>query len=282
MLSPAKSEAILDSMRHFLSSSDKSPFLFKPSWAKVISGNEEGAFGWVSFHLLSGLIGPRKTISSSDSTLQQPYTLVEMGGASAQVTQLAKNAREAASIPIANRFTFVSDVERLEVYTHSYLGFGAEAAREKLNQWLLTSGRTEVLAMKTQMQFADTSSSSNSTIISDLTPAVIPVVSAEGSYRPTDGTVADPCLNPGMSRSSTTPRGDVFDGPDGKFNVTSAVSSISNSGLCVSSVKNIFLHKDSHTCGIQKTKAGVQQAGAELLTFDCVRQPAFVTQSGEG
>jgi hypothetical protein len=231
---------------------------------------------------LTGMIGPRKTIAPG-ATLQQPYTLIEMGGASAQVTQLAKNAQEAASIPMANRFTFESDVERLEVYTHSYLGFGAEAAREKLNQWLLKSGRAQVQAMRTQMQLTNTSSSSNSST-SNSTPPVA-VVTAEGTYRLADGTVADPCLSPGMSRSSSTPREDVFDGPAGIYNVTSAVSSSSDSsgvssGLCLSSMKNIFTKSDPYTCGLQKTKTEVAKKTAYSLTFDCVRQPAFVTQSG--
>ena len=83
MLETSKSEAVLVSVRAFLSSPESSPFKFKPAWASVISGNEEGGFGWIAFNYLKKIIGPKKT---TDSTT--PYAVIEMGGASAQVNDL--------------------------------------------------------------------------------------------------------------------------------------------------------------------------------------------------
>ena len=52
---------------------------------------------------------------------------MEMGGASAQVTQIAsKNVPEAW-------FSFVMGTKTYMLYTHSYLGYGLEQAREKLS-----------------------------------------------------------------------------------------------------------------------------------------------------
>lgn len=80
LLELKKSEAILYSVRSFLSDTKQSPFYFKPSYAQVISGNEEGAFGWIAYNYLKRVIGPLKL----ESIL--PYAVVEMGGASSQVS----------------------------------------------------------------------------------------------------------------------------------------------------------------------------------------------------
>jgi len=129
MLEPSKSDAVLNSVRTFLSSKETSPFLFRPSWASVISGNEEGGFGWIAFNYLKKIIGPKKSANSPS-----PYAVIEMGGASAQVSQLAPTQAEAALIPPKYQFTFTIEGAKYELYTHSYLGFGAEQAREGLNR----------------------------------------------------------------------------------------------------------------------------------------------------
>jgi hypothetical protein len=79
MIEKSESEAILNSIRDFLGNTANSPFLFKRSYATVISGNEEGGFGWVAYNYLRKIIGPKKL------GLEDPYAVVEMGGASSQV-----------------------------------------------------------------------------------------------------------------------------------------------------------------------------------------------------
>ena len=128
MIDSDKSAAILSSVRDFLGDKKNSPFLFRPSWAKIIPGNEEGSFGWIAVNYLYKYIGPRKVSG------QEPYAVVEMGGASTQVTQIAPNAKIAQSIPNTFKFSFKIGQETYVLYTQSYLGYGGEQAREAVNK----------------------------------------------------------------------------------------------------------------------------------------------------
>eukprot|EP01038_Epipyxis_sp_PR26KG_P013941 gene13941-18698_t len=135
MIEKQKAESILNSVRLFLSDKQKVPFLFRPSYVKLISGNEEGGFGWIAYNYLKKIIGPKRVLADKFS----PYAVVEMGGASAQVSQMAPTAIEAKLIPSEYRFSFTIEQETFHLYTHSYLGYGAEQGREMLNKHLLES-----------------------------------------------------------------------------------------------------------------------------------------------
>lgn len=126
------SDSILKSVRQFLSNSFHSPFYFKSSHAKLISGSEEGAFGWIAYNYMRKILGPIR--SSKNDT---PYGVIEMGGASTQVSQLIPDAVDAVAIPEEYKFTFTLNKESYTIYTHSYLGFGLEQARERLNALLI-------------------------------------------------------------------------------------------------------------------------------------------------
>merc|ERR1711939_580299 len=93
LLDASTSVQILRSVRDFLSDSSQSPFLFQPSHARIISGKDEGAYGWLAVNYLMKYIGPRKK-----AEVTQPYAVIEMGGASTQVTQLATSTTDKNSI----------------------------------------------------------------------------------------------------------------------------------------------------------------------------------------
>jgi hypothetical protein len=59
-----------------------------------------------------------------------------MGGASSQVSQMAPTPAAAAAIPAKYKFAFTIEQDTYHLYTHSYLGFGAEQGREQLNKVL--------------------------------------------------------------------------------------------------------------------------------------------------
>ena len=220
MLNSNKADAILTSVRNYLSNNNNNnndnnnPFLFKPEWARVISGQEEGATGWLAFNYLMRLIGPKErkqssihhtlSVSSkskvSQSTMEE-YAVVEMGGASSQVTQRAPTG---ISIPEAYKFNIKLDNEEIVLYTHSYLGFGGEQGREQMNKQLITI-----------------INNNDSIIISS-----------------SDKKVDDPCLNNGLkfNRGASDSRGSVYEGVD-----VSTINTISNS----SNRKNIKGSKDS-------------------------------------
>jgi len=168
MLEKAQSDAVLTSVRAFLLNKSSSPFLFRPSYASIISGNEEGGFGWIAFNYLKRIIGPKK---SGDA---EPYAVVEMGGASSQVSQRAPSAAAASLIPEQYRFSFSIEGESYDLYTHSYLGFGAEQGRAQLNKMLSLSSATA--ASSTAVQ--------------------------------------DPCLNTGYTREASAEPKEVYEGPE--------------------------------------------------------------------
>jgi Golgi nucleoside diphosphatase len=133
MVEKAESDAILLSVRGFLGNKANSPFLFRDSYAAIISGNEEGGFGWVAYNYLKKIIGPKKT------GVEEPYAVVEMGGASSQVSQLAPSTDAVKQIPKENLFSFTVEDTQYDLYTHSYLGFGGERARDGLSSNLLSA-----------------------------------------------------------------------------------------------------------------------------------------------
>lgn len=52
------------------------------------------------------------------------------------MSQLVPSPKEAEEIPSDYKFTFRLDSESYTLYTHSYLGYGLEQAREKVNELL--------------------------------------------------------------------------------------------------------------------------------------------------
>lgn len=133
-------DAILSSVRQFLSDPNVTPFYFRPSYAKIIPGKEEGAFGWTSVNYLKDIIGPRK----KNNAIMEPFAVVEMGGASSQVTQLIPDKTIAQQVPSDYKIAIKLDNEVYSLYTYSYLGFGADQARDHLNEALVSRSRDVV------------------------------------------------------------------------------------------------------------------------------------------
>ena len=115
-LDESSAEAVLAACRPVLAAS---PFQSSDRDVSVLSGAEEGAFAWVAANyaagrLAGGWLDPRATLG-----------VVELGGASAQVTFVPQ-----AAVPAAYR----SDVllpgrHRFHLYTHSFAGLGLDAVR---------------------------------------------------------------------------------------------------------------------------------------------------------
>lgn len=116
-LDVATREAILTHTRDYLASTG---FMFKPEWARVISGEEEGIFGWLTVNYQrSTLLGPASEYIGA----------LDLGGASTQITF-------SADVDVmANLFNLKlgSSVDA-DLYTHSFLYFGQNAATSRMNQ----------------------------------------------------------------------------------------------------------------------------------------------------
>ena len=127
MLRAEDQEAILASCRVFLHS--QSPFRFRDEWARVLPGDNEGIYGWVAANYAAGALGP---LSRGDAS--RLLGVVELGGASAQVTMLVPPRKPgvpppsggAPAAPIVPLKVGSLDVD---LFTHSWLGFGQEAAQ---------------------------------------------------------------------------------------------------------------------------------------------------------
>ena len=65
------------------------PFGFEDRWARTLSGEEEGAFAWISLNYLNGFF-------TTDGV--EEYGVVETGGASSQVKSLCMKDAKSASI----------------------------------------------------------------------------------------------------------------------------------------------------------------------------------------
>ncbi len=197
MVSEAQRSAILNSVAGFLSDRTNSPFLFRKSWAKVISGNEEGGFGWIAYNYLKKIIGPKK------AGKEGPYAVVEMGGASLQVSQVAQTAAEVREIPDKYKFEFDIEGEKFTLYTYSYLGYGGEQAREGLNRYYLSANNHKHKNAKHE------------------------------------STIKDTCLNSGFHRTRDEERKEPYQGPAGPYDVHGTLND--HGSTCATVMQNLFV-----------------------------------------
>jgi Golgi nucleoside diphosphatase len=113
ILSPEVEVSIMKEIRSLLQTFG---FLFRKEWAKTISGEEEGAFGWLVANYLknNGKLPSRHTETS--------YGAIDLGGASAQISFRPTGAILAHQFPV--------QVEKTEysLYTHSFLYYGVDQA----------------------------------------------------------------------------------------------------------------------------------------------------------
>ncbi|CAA7401918.1 unnamed protein product [Spirodela intermedia] len=112
-------ERILDSCRMALTASG---FLFRSDWASVITGTDEGIYAWVAANYALGSLG---------GDPQHTTGIIELGGASAQVTFFS-------SEPLPSEFTYVLQFGKVtyNLYSHSFLHFGQNAAHEFFREFL--------------------------------------------------------------------------------------------------------------------------------------------------
>jgi Golgi nucleoside diphosphatase len=100
-----------------------SPYRVKPKYCRVITGYEEGIFGWISANVLLNKFNESNRVGVSD-----------MGGASLQLTFEAENNTKSA-----NEMYLVRIGSQLyTLYAHSWLGLGQDKALEALTNVVVT------------------------------------------------------------------------------------------------------------------------------------------------
>ncbi|PRW44502.1 GDA1 CD39 nucleoside phosphatase family [Chlorella sorokiniana] len=120
-LGEAESEAILAAVRTYLR--EKTPFKVDDADARILSGEEEGVYGWVQANYVLGHLG---------LPANQTLAVIDMGGGSMQETFAMTPEQAAARPPNSTEIVLGNGNSTLPdylLYTHSYLGFGSKAAR---------------------------------------------------------------------------------------------------------------------------------------------------------
>ncbi len=101
-----------------------SGFYVQDGHAKVITGADEGVFGWIALNYLNGKLAQ---IAANNNIKSTPIT--DLGGASVQITF------EPTETSFANSYTLeMPGVKTFNLYTYSYLGWGADQAFEAAMQ----------------------------------------------------------------------------------------------------------------------------------------------------
>jgi len=119
-------DRIMQTIRDYLSDATRNPFYFERSMARVISGEEEGVYGWMTTNYLMGTL--------MHATSQTSYGTLDMGGASVQIT-----FRPPFDV-LSNYFPLRLQQEKIRLYTHSFLNFGIGAAYQRVNDRIIELG----------------------------------------------------------------------------------------------------------------------------------------------
>ncbi|KAJ9508713.1 hypothetical protein QJQ45_028007, partial [Haematococcus lacustris] len=150
LLSSKDAADILDSCSQVLAAS---PFLFKPGWARVLSGDTEGLFAWAAANYASGALEARGTAAhlcpacalplpgvqeaayhqhhSRKEMVHSPnlfHGVLELGGASFQVT-FVPHQRD-LHVQRSGLLVRLPGVHA-RLFTHSYLGLGMDSALQQ-------------------------------------------------------------------------------------------------------------------------------------------------------
>lgn len=124
-------EAIINEVRLWMSNKTLCPFYFEKDFARVISGEEEGIYGWVSINFVLGKLLPALQGSGTVDANSSVGSL-DLGGASTQIAFFVPDQDI-----LANMFKLqLGGQKHWNVYTHSFLYYGVNSARDRLHQQL--------------------------------------------------------------------------------------------------------------------------------------------------
>src|SRR6266404_2703049 len=132
LLSPEQQAAVLETTCHFLKFhsdfriDDPSPAGPCGSSVRIITGEEEGLFGWIAVNYLMDGFGP----SNSD---RSTYGFLDMGGASTQIAfEPSPEEQEKAQNLVDVRLRLIGGEEiSHRVFVTTWLGHGTNQARER-------------------------------------------------------------------------------------------------------------------------------------------------------
>jgi Golgi nucleoside diphosphatase len=120
-----ESDAVMAAVRAYLGDKKKNPFMFNDvEKARILSGEEEGAYGWIAINYLKGALkddidkgtkGGEGGVAAASVT----YGAVEMGGASTQISFFKTKQNIVADL---YKLQIGGTNTHWNIYTHSFLG----------------------------------------------------------------------------------------------------------------------------------------------------------------
>lgn len=118
-----KSQKILDAVKEHLETSTP----FAVTTVAIMSGEDEGVYAWVTANYLLGLIG------TSEKT--PTVAVFDLGGGSTQIVFEPTFKDETKKLSDGDhKFSLQFGGRDFDLYQHSYLGFGLNEARNKINR----------------------------------------------------------------------------------------------------------------------------------------------------
>nr|XP_060614697.1 nucleoside diphosphate phosphatase ENTPD5 isoform X1 [Anolis sagrei ordinatus]XP_060614705.1 nucleoside diphosphate phosphatase ENTPD5 isoform X1 [Anolis sagrei ordinatus] len=117
LLAEHKAQALLSKIREVF---EESPFLVPDDSVSIMDGTYEGILAWITVNFLTGQLYGRN---------QQTVGILDLGGASTQITFLPQLEETLEQTPMDFFTSFQMFNSTFKLYTHSYLGFGLKAAR---------------------------------------------------------------------------------------------------------------------------------------------------------
>jgi len=130
-LPPKQREAIIAEVRRYMMNETLCPFYFEHDFARVVSGEEEGIYGWTAINFLLGKLLPAST-GTGTADANSSVGALDLGGASTQISFFVPDQDI-----LANMFKLqIGAQKHWNVYVHSFLYFGINSARDRLHTTL--------------------------------------------------------------------------------------------------------------------------------------------------
>ncbi|XP_033632927.1 ectonucleoside triphosphate diphosphohydrolase 8-like [Asterias rubens] len=134
----ATSDSIMTSVQTTMASY---PYNFTANQATIISGSEEGTYGWVSTNFLAGTLNSPSLFGSLAATFftnpLPTYGALDLGGASTQITFIPEDISSMPENYTAHLRLYGVDYT---LYTHSYLCYGINEALRRFKAYLVKDG----------------------------------------------------------------------------------------------------------------------------------------------
>ncbi|KAK3092825.1 hypothetical protein FSP39_007653 [Pinctada imbricata] len=131
LLAEEKAIHLMTSIRDYLADNSKNPFMYLSRSVRILSGEEEGVFAWISANYHLGVF-------NSEQAAGRSIGVLEMGGGSTQITFHPDG-------PIlANMFSVRVAGQIFDLYSHSYLYFGQTYMKRRIINSLINETSKEI------------------------------------------------------------------------------------------------------------------------------------------